>query len=103
MGHLAFEPADRLGDALRVERIAGFLPDQGQEACQLGIVVKHLFEMRREPARIGRIARKAAAEMVVYAALRDRCQRADDGLTIGLAASALLCSLQQFEDVTLWV
>ena len=69
MGHLALEPADRFGDALRVERIASFLPDQGQQACQVGIIVKHLLEMRREPARIGRIARKAAAEMVVDAAL----------------------------------
>src|SRR5207248_6392523 len=98
MGHLALEPADRFGDALRVERIAGFLPDQSQEACQLGIVVEHLFEMRREPARIGRIARKAAAEMVVDAALRDRCQRADDGLTIGLAAGALPVAPQPFEN-----
>ena len=101
MGHLALEPADRFGDALRVERIASFLPDQGQQACQVGIIVKHLLEMRREPARIGRIARKAAAEMVVDAALRDRCQRADDGLTIGLAAGALPGAPQQFEDAAL--
>src|SRR5205814_8469285 len=57
--------------------------------------------MRREPARIGRIARKAAAEMVVDAALRDRRQRAGDGLAIGLAAGALPAAPQQFEDAAL--
>jgi len=50
--HLAFEPADRLGDALGIERVADLLPDEGQQIDELGIVVEHLFEMRRQPARI---------------------------------------------------
>ena len=101
MGHLAVEPSDCFGDALRIKRLARFLPDQRQEACQLGIVVEHLFEMRREPARIGRIARKAAAEMVVDAALRDRRQCARHSLAIRLAAGALPAAPQQFEDAAL--
>ena len=51
------------------KRIAGFLPRPGQQIDQLGIVVQHLFEMGREPHCIYRIARKAAAEMIIDATL----------------------------------
>ena len=69
--HLARHPADGLGDPLRIELALLVLPDQGQEIDELGIVVEHLLEMRHQPACIDGVARVAAAEMVVDAALRD--------------------------------
>jgi len=41
-----------------------------QQLEQLRVVVQHLLEMRHQPLLIGRIAREAAAEMVVDAAAR---------------------------------
>ena len=87
-----------LSDALRIERVPGFLPHQGQKADQFGVVVQHLLEMRHQPARIGGVARIAAAEMIVDAALADRRQGAQDGVAIGLEARAFPGAPQQFED-----
>src|SRR5207302_3367854 len=42
---------------------------------QLGVVVEHLFEMRRKPTLVNGIAREAAAEMIVDTALADALER----------------------------
>src|SRR5580704_4561450 len=69
--HLALEPADGFVSALAIERLAVALIGDRQEFEKLRIVVEHLFEMRREPTLVHRVARKAAAEMIVDAALAD--------------------------------
>src|SRR5438067_12301526 len=37
---------------------------------KLGLIVKHLFEVRHVPVAIDRVAMKAAAQMIVHAASR---------------------------------
>ena len=67
--HLAQHPGHGLGGAGGEERLAGLLPDMAEQVEKLGVVVEHLLEMGREPALVGGIAREAAAEVVVDAAL----------------------------------
>src|SRR5688500_14961002 len=45
---------------------------------ELRVVVEHLLEVRHEPALVDRIPRKAAAEVIVDAALADVLQREQD-------------------------
>src|SRR5258708_4272418 len=61
---------------------------QRQKLEELGIVVEHLLEMRHQPALVDRVARKAAAEMIVDAALADALERVLDQLEIALVAAA---------------
>src|SRR6266481_4040178 len=44
-------PADKIGVKIQIE--------------QLGVVIEHLFEMRHQPARIGRITGKATSNLIV--------------------------------------
>ena len=67
--HLAQHPAGGLRRPRGEERLARVLPDVAQEVEELGVVVQHLLEMRRQPALVGGIAGEAAAQMVVDAAL----------------------------------
>ena len=73
--HLALEPFHRFAGALAIERLAGLLVRERQKFEELGVVVEHLLEMRREPALVDRVAGKAAAEVVVDAALADVVER----------------------------
>ena len=73
--HLAQQPGDRLLDALRVERRLGLAPRLGHQVDELRVVVQHLLEMRHQPALVDAVAREAAAEMIVDAALGDVSQR----------------------------
>ena len=86
--HLALEPFHRFAGALAIERLAGLLVRDGQKFEELGVVVEHLLEMRREPALVDRVAGKAAAEVVVDAALADMVERdLDRGEEARLAAA----------------
>ena len=78
--HLAQHPVAGLGDARGVERASGLLPDQGQQIDELGIVVEHLLEMRDQPLVVGGVAREAAAQMIVDAALAHAVERDGDGV-----------------------
>ena len=73
--HLAREPLDGF---LRARLNSG-LPErcmrQRQQLEELRIVVEHLLEMRHQPALVDRVAREAAAEMIVDAALADALER----------------------------
>ena len=69
--HLARKPADRLGRALAEQRMPGARMRQRQQLQKLRVVVEHLLEVRHEPALVDRVARKAAAEMIVDPALAD--------------------------------
>ena len=73
--HLAEQPFDGFGNAGLQERMPPLLPHLGHQIDQQRIVVEHLLEMRHQPALIHGIAGKAAAEMVVDAALADMQQR----------------------------
>ncbi len=68
--HLAHQPPHRLARARREQRLAGARMRERQELEELGVVVEHLLEMRHQPALVDRIAREAAAEVIVDAALR---------------------------------
>ena len=67
--HLAGEPADGFVGALAIEIVAGAQMREREQLEKLGVVVEHLLEMRHQPALVDRVAREAAAEMVVDAAL----------------------------------
>ena len=59
------------------------------ERRQLRVVVEHLFEVRHEPQAIHRIAREAAAELVVHAAARHLHQRrVHHAARVGIVAAA---------------
>ena len=58
-----------------------------QQFEQLRIVVEHLLEMRHQPALVDRVAREAAAEMIVDAALADALERELDQREIALRRS----------------
>ena len=73
--HFAPEPADRLARPLKVQRLAGARMRERQKLQQLCVVVEHLLEVRHQPAFIGRVAREAAAEVIVDAALADMRER----------------------------
>ena len=69
--HLAQEPVDRLGDADGEQLLLPLAPDIRHQLDEQRVVVEHLLEMRHEPAVVDAVAREAAAEMIVDAALGD--------------------------------
>src|SRR4029079_1272255 len=87
-GHLALQPADRLGGALAEQGVAGLGKSQRQQFQKLSVVVEHFLEMRHQPALVDRIARETAAEVVVNAALADALQRVFDQLEKPFVAAA---------------
>ena len=78
--HLAQQPADRLVDAAGVEVVAGLAVGLAHQVEEQRVVVEHLLEVRHEPALVDRVAGKAAAEVVVDAALADVGERVVDGV-----------------------
>ena len=96
--HLAQDPADGLAQALLVERVGAVLPGPGQEVDHLGVVVEHLLEVRHQPATVHRVAGKAAAQMVVDAALAHLGERELDGLAVARRAAALPGAPEQFQN-----
>ena len=70
----------------------------GQQFEKLRIVVEHFLKVRNEPALVDRIAGKAAAEMIVNAALANMMQRNVDGAEITRLAGAQTCPPQQLEQ-----
>ena len=99
--HLAQQPADRLVDAARVELVAGLAVGLAHEVDQQRVVVEHLLEVRDEPALVDRVAREAAAQVVVDAALADAGERGVDGLLGSLVAVADGAAPQQPEEAPL--
>src|SRR5262249_28156976 len=80
--HLAIEPTDRLLDPALEQWLAGREEGIGEQLDELGVVVEHLLEVRCQPAFVGRVAGKAAGEVVVDAAFADRAERDKDGVAV---------------------
>ena len=99
--HLAQDPADRLVDAAGVEVLAGLAVGLAHQVEEEGVVVEHLLEVRHQPALVGRVAGKAAAEVVVDAALADVGERVVDGVPGGLVAVTDGAAPQQPEEAPL--
>ena len=97
-GHFPLEPADGFPRALGEQRFAAALPGQRQQFEELGVVVEHLLEMRHQPALVDRIAREAAAEMIVNAALAHMLERVLDRLEETRVAAARPGAPEEFED-----
>ena len=73
--HLPLQPGDGLLDA-RLVQLAARLPiDLRHQVDEQGVVVEHLLEVRHQPALVHRVAREAAAQVVVDAALADVGER----------------------------
>src|SRR5439155_14299496 len=84
--HLALEPGHGLFDPTAEQGVAGSEKSIGQKLDELRIVVEHLFKVGDEPALVGRIAGKAAAKMIVDAALRNGPERQEDAVAIARVA-----------------
>src|SRR5580704_12751779 len=95
--HFAGEPADRLLGALAEQVLARVGISERQKLEELGIVVKHLLEMRHQPFLIDRIAREAAAQMVVDAALAHALKRELDQLEKARVAGAQAGAPDEFQ------
>ena len=73
-------PANNVAGDMCVKLIAEYLVSVDVVLQQLGIVVRHLLEMRHDPTLVDRVAMKASRELVVDAALRHlRERRGYDG------------------------
>ena len=97
-GHLALDPANRLPRARAKQFVARFMMRKRQHFENLRIVVEHFFKVRHEPAIIRRIARIAAAEMIVDAALRHMLQREAHAGPVGRFPEPSARAPQKFED-----
>ena len=73
--HLAQRPVERLDADLGKALLARHLPGVQVGAGQERVVVEHLLEVRHRPGRVDRVAREAAANLVVDAARGHRVQR----------------------------
>ena len=96
--HVALDPPDCFVDAGLQPVGLRFLPDLGHQLDQERVVVEHLLEMRHEPALIDRIAREAAANMVVDAALANMQKRVLHLLDAGDEAVAEAGFPEEVED-----
>ena len=90
-------PADDVARHVRVELVAEDLVGVDVVLQQLGVVVRHLLEVRHDPALVDRVAMKAAGELVVNAALRHLGQRSGDHGGDALFAGAHVPVHQQIE------
>ena len=95
--HLARQPLDRLLGAAAEQRILGVEPDLAEQLENLRIVVEHFLEVRREPALVRRVARIAAAEVIVDAALAHALHREQDGGAHELRAGAPIIAPEHVE------
>ena len=68
-GQLARHVVQRVLHDRPVARLAGELPRVEVGAGELGVVVEHLLEVGHQPLPVGRVAREAAAQLVVDAAV----------------------------------
>ena len=80
------------------ERHVSILPRLGICECQQGVVIERLFKMRRKPLAVSGVAGKAAADMVIDAALVHLPQRVLDHLP-RLFLILQLCILHQENEV----
>ena len=64
---------------------------------QFGVVVRHLFEMRHDPALVNRIAVKASGKLVVYAAASHFLQRRDEYVPQSLVAGISILVNQEID------
>ena len=82
----------RSGNPRLQQRMPPLLPNLGHQIDEQRIVVEHLLEMRHQPALVHRIAREAAAQMVVNAALAHPCESkrggSEEAAVSGAGASA---------------
>ena len=87
--HLAQRPVERLLAYRAEQRLAGHLPAVQVRAREQGVVVEHLLEVGDEPVGVHRVAREAAAHLVVHAARGHRAQRLGGHVRLAAAQQEL--------------
>ena len=89
-GHLPEDVVQCLAGDAAVVQLPGDLERLDVRARQERVVVEHLLEVGHEPLRVGRVARKPAADLVVHAASGHGVQRlADHVQRVGLVETAM--------------
>ena len=100
VAHLAHEIIQRFrGHPLEVPG-AGQLPGPDQHGGEVGLVVQHLFKVRHEPAPVGGIAVKTAADVIIDAAADHRAEAVADGVQ-GLAMPGINRVFEQETEIGL--
>ncbi len=95
-GHVAQHMFQRLLRDAGVQRLARELEGEQVGAGELRLVVEHLLEMRHAPETVGRVAVKAAAHLVVHAAVRHGLQTPlGDGQRLGVPRAKRRLEQQQ--------
>ena len=87
--HLGERPVERLAGHRPEQRLARDLPAVQVGAREQGVVVEHLLEVGDEPVRVDRVAREAAADLVVHPARRHRAQRVGRHVELATAQQEL--------------
>ena len=77
--HFPPQPLDGLAHGLLEDRFPCVEPGKRQQFEKLRVVVEHLLEVRHEPSLVDRVAREAASELVVDAALAHPAQSQQEG------------------------
>ena len=95
VAEVAEEVVERLTDDRLEPPLTGQLVPLEVGDGQLGVVVEHLLEVRHQPRLVGGVAREAAAEVVVHAAVGHRPQRVLDEVTRARLAGARVVTQQE--------
>ena len=82
LAQLGERPVERLAAHALEQRLAGDLPRVQVRAGEQRIVIEHLLEVRDEPGAVDRVAREAAADLVVHAARGHPAQRVQRHLAL---------------------
>ena len=95
--HLARQPCDGLVCPGAKELVVRALVRDPQQLEQECVVVEHLLEMRDQPAVVDRIAREAAAEVIVDTALAHPGERQLHRAVVALVVHALAGAPKELE------
>ena len=89
LAQVAQRPVERLGADAGEERLAGDLEAVQVRARQQRVVVEHLLEVRDHPARVDRVPREPAADLVVHGTGGHRPQRVQRHLALAATEQEL--------------
>src|SRR5215218_2110829 len=102
MSHLAQYVIEDAFDWLARPWLLAHLEMVKIESRKQGIVIEHLLEVRYEPARVGRVAMKTTAKLIVHASIGHLPARVAAHLERVAIAGASVCAQQKLERHRGW-